>query len=278
MMNVYVPSRSRFTRSLTLEAIQGHWPGTHTFLVVPKGQAAQYKPLAAKHGVTLLPCAANGIARTRQFIGQHADDKFLMLDDDLRFFVRPQHLSISDDETEPNTKAKLFKFDALVNGRPLLVNGMQMMLQVVENKLERYAHVAISAREGNNHLAWPYTENNRPLRALAYRKKPFLACEHGRVEIMEDFDVTLQLMKKGHANCIITWFAQDQIQTQAAGGCSDYRTHALHEENVRRMVKLHAPFVIERLKENKGGGDFGTRTEATIYWKKAWQSAQDEWT
>lgn len=266
-MKIYIPSRSRFQRSLTLNALappgeKAAWPREDIALVVPQRQVAQYAALAERHGVQVLPCPVNGIAATRKFIGEHTPhDHFLMLDDDLRFFYRPIFLVAERDEDEGllNEKARLYK------------NPVEMttaMLNRIDALLHRYAHVAISAREGNQNLPYPLEECNRPLRALAYRKGPFLQCEHGRVAIMEDFDVTLQLMKMGYKNAIITDFAQDQIATQMEGGCSDYRTHALHQKNVLKMVELHTPFVVPREKENKGGGEFGKRTEATIYWKK----------
>ena len=264
-MNVYIPSRSRFTRSTTLEAIQGQWPG-RVFLVCPVRQIKQYGTLADRHGVILLPCEKDGIALTRRFCGIHAqrtgEKRMLMLDDDLRFFHRP-----SDD-------VRLYKFD---DSAARLPNGMNKMLCHVDTILRQYVHAAISAREGNNRLRYPLHECNRPLRALAFQVEPFLACKHGRVAIMEDFDVALQLLRAGHKNAIITRFSQDQLQTQAAGGCSDYRTQQLQAENVVKMSKLHAGFIKLRQKENKGGGDFGTRQEATIYWQRAWESAQKEW-
>lgn len=254
-LEVFVPSRSRWLRSLTLEALQGKWEGDRVFLVVPTAQAAKYRPLAKKHGVQLLGCPADGIAGTRQWIGQQADDRFLMLDDDLRFYRRF------------STDVSLHQFGK---------NCMAAMLVLVARTLDHYAHCSISAREGNNRLDFPWVTNSRPLRALAYRKKEFLRCKHGRVAIMEDFDVTLQLLRNGYQNCVITEFAQDQPGTQAPGGCSDYRTHAVHEQNVRRMATLHPGLVKLRQKENKTGGEFGSRLEATIFWEKAWKQAMED--
>lgn len=264
-MEVFVPSRSRPTRSLTLEALTmnpaNRWP--NIYLVVPASQARAYAPLAKKHGVVLLPCPANGIAGTRQWIGEQAEDSFLMIDDDLRFYKRGPRTNDAEAES-----VRLYKFDK---------NDMWSMLHYVSRLLdEKYKHVAISAREGNNRLPIPFVRNSRPLRVLGYRKKEFLACAHGRVAIMEDFDVTLQLIEQGYPNCVVTEYAQDQPMTQMAGGCSDYRTHKLHEANVKKMALLHPGLVKTRLKENKTGGEFGTRLEATIYWEKAHKGALAE--
>lgn len=263
MIPIYIPSRSRFSGSSnwTLENIKrGDVPRERVWLVVPASQAEQYAPLAAQYAVKLLLCPHDGIARTRLYCGKHAQhigsDRFLMLDDDLRFFWRnsQEDTRLIQMRTEPHRYMKMFR--------------------AVELALDRYTHVAISARGGNNVLKWPYVENKRPLRALAYRTEEFLRVRHGRVTIMEDFDVTLQLMKLGYKNCVITKYAQDHFSTQLPGGCSDYRSHALHEENVLKMERLHRPFITVKEKKNRTGGEFGQRTEATIYWKKAWESSQ----
>lgn len=272
-MQIFIPSRSRFNqKSLTIERIAGGWEGTYTVaLVVPAAQAKQYQKMPNLGGIPILACPRNGIARTRQWIGECADDKFLMLDDDLRFFYRPTIRP--DDDPLPGAGMPNSNPPRLYRSKP---EHIAATLATIETALDTYAHAAIGAREGNNTLPYPFAECRRPLRALAYRKREFLACEHGRVEIMEDFDVTLQLLRKGYKNYVTTAWAQDQYVTASEGGCSDYRDHALQAKNVKRMAALHPDFVKLRWKENKHGGDFGKRQEATIYWAKAYKSALKE--
>lgn len=254
-MDIFVVSRSRFEESHTLEGLGPE--AKHVHLVVPACQKSKYKLLAKRYGCNLIGCPYDGISLTRRLCGSLASSKFLMLDDDLTFYRRVSsrdwHLKYPEDIPGCCVKS---------------------LLQLVEDELERYAHVAISAREGNNRLPYEGVECSRPLRALAYRKKEFLSVVHGRVQIMEDFDVTMQLLRKGYKNHVIASWAQGQITTQMVGGCSDYRTHELHENNVRKFASLHSQFVSLRQKRNKSGGEFGNRLEATIYWKKAWESSQ----
>lgn len=269
-MHIYIPSRSRYmVKSLTLERIIDGWPDDKVHLVVPTDQAKQYRTMPERRGIGIIACPAKGIAATRKWIGENSEtDKFLMLDDDLRFFYRPRIRPL-DDPLEgaglPNDKPP-----RLYRSKP---EHIFRCFTLVEQMLSRYVHVAIGAREGNNTLPYPFTECKRPLRALAYQRDAFLACEHGRVAIMEDFDVTLQLLRKGHKNCIITGYAQDQYATALPGGCSDYRDHQLHEANVRKLAKLHSPFVSTREKKNIHGGEFGHRLEATIQWKASYEDA-----
>lgn len=258
-MEVFVPSRSRPDRSLTLEAVEGKWE--HVRLVVPAKQMQAYIPLARRHKVKLMGCPVDGIARTRQWIGQQARDRFLMLDDDLRFYRRASY--------EDVTLHKFGRYD------------MQNMLTFTSRLLTDFAHVAISARGGNNQLkGFPTVYNKRPLRALAYRKREFLACVHGRVQIMEDFDITLQLIGKGYENAVIVQYAQDQIVTQMPGGCSDYRTLDMHNTNVIRMAKLHPGVVKVVEKENRSAeavkAGLAKRKELVIYWEKAHAKAMED--
>lgn len=256
-MDVFVVSRSRFDRSDTLEDLQSS--GIKARLVVPSFQVGKYRSLASRYTCELIGCPKDGISLTRQHCGRVSrNPKFIMFDDDLRFYRR------------------ISPTDWHLRYLPDVHDTAMGMLQKVSSTLDKFAHCSISAREGNNRLEYPGVECSRPLRALAYQKEEFLGCVHGRVKIMEDFDITLQLLRKGHKNFVISYWAQGQKQTQMEGGCSDYRTLELHEENVKKFAKLHEGFVQLREKHNKSGGEFGHRLEATIYWTKAWQSSQSK--
>ncbi len=255
-MDVFVVSRSRFEKSDTLEDLGNS--SKRARLVVPKGQLPQYKDLANRYDCELIGCPVDGIALTRQYCGKLADnDKFVMFDDDLRFYKR------------------ITPEDWRLRYLPDLNLKASLMLLDIERTLDDYAHCSISAREGNNRLPYEGVECSRPLRVLAYRKDEFVDLEHGRVKIMEDFDVTLQLLRRGFPNMVIAKWAQGQKQTQMEGGCSDYRTLELHEKNVKIFAQLHDGYVKLRQKKNKSGGEFGHRLEVTVHWKKAHESSRD---
>jgi hypothetical protein len=262
MLPIFIPSRSRWARSRTLE-----WLGPAPLrnrvvaLVVPHEQRSQYEPLARKHStrdgrvLVMSEPGVKGIAATRKLIGRMAEtfgcDRFLMLDDDLRLFHRT---SATDVKLLPNN-----------------TNDNVRMLADVERALDKYAHVGISPRQFNNAMKRHQNEYCvRIIRALAFRTREFNLCTHGRVDIMEDFDVTLQLLAKGYPNWQLIDWAQDQPKTQSAGGCSDYRTHDLHARNVRKVARLWGEELVQLVeKKNKYGGDFGIRLEAQFKWKQA---------
>lgn len=274
-MGIYVPSCDRH-RDIGWGVARFASPELRARMVyvVPEGQEAEYGAALARADrdypgtrlANVVGCPEKGIARTRLWIGRHAqqrgEDRFLMLDDDVWFYTRTTH--------DP-------KDAHLEYSKPEQVNAM---ILGVSQALEHYAHVGISAREGNNRLDqqvkvsdWTVTakECTRTLRALAYQTSEFLACEHGRVEVMEDFDVNLQLLERGLPNLNIAHWAQGQRQTNAPGGCSGYRSHEVQDQSARRLAELHPGLVALRQKNNKSGGEFGQRTEVTIYWQKAYR-------
>lgn len=262
---VFIPSMSRAKAQLVQSGPYPHLHAAgvhHVAYVVPPAQLADYVALGLP--VVPHPEECRGIAKVRRWIGEYAKaygiEKFLMLDDDVSFFTRR-----ADDDTR------------LRKSEP---SDVAEMVQAVRDALNSYGHVGISARGGNNNAgtgAKPLAKDNtRTIRALAYRTEDFLSVEHGRVVVMEDFDVNLQLLRKGIPNTCLHYWATDQAGTQQPGGCSDYRNHQNHEESAHMLAELHHPFVRTRLKKNKTGGEFGTRTEVTIYWKKAYESSGKE--
>ena len=78
----------------------------------------------------------------------------------------------------------------------LRVRGVPCLFGLLDKWLDEYAHCGISAREGNNRVEDLAVENTRYMRVLAYNLDMMKDIEFGRTEVMEDFDVALQLLKK----------------------------------------------------------------------------------
>lgn len=235
-----------------------------TIYVVPGEEVLVYREALDRCGfgdVAVVACPAKGIAATRLSIGETAREmgvgKFAMLDDDIRFLVRKNPDAWNLRATEPD--------------------DVDEMLMHVEWWLDNgFAHVGVSAREGNNIAGVGgkdlRNECTRTIRFLAYRTEDFLSVEHGRVDVMEDFDVNLQLIEQGKPNVSLFYWAQGQKMTNAPGGCSTYRSHEVHERSAHRLAELHPRHVKLRTKNNKTDADgFGTRTEVTIHWKRCFE-------
>lgn len=264
-MKIYIPSRSRWgSEILTLRFLRG--PAE---LVVPEDQAEHYGRAMRNAGhyhvtVTSCPPAVTNIAEKRLHIGQLAasrgENKFCMMDDDIyEFFIRKS----------PQVTNLVYSNDR--------VGEWTRMMGWLDGQLDNYAHASISMREGNHHAEPGERDtlskyNTRTMRVLAYRTRDFLSVQHCRVPVMEDIDVNLQLLRRGLSNVCSFWWANGQRGTGAKGGCSDYRTHEVQDAAARRLVEMHPGLVKLRQKNNRAAGDFGVRTEVTVYWQKAFGS------
>jgi hypothetical protein len=134
------------------------------------------------------------------------------------------------------------------------------------------AHAGFACREGANRVTSPHIVNTRILRVLGYNRK-ILAKENitfGRVQVMEDFDVALRLLRAGYPNCILNHVAHNQKGSGAAGGCSTYRTPQVQAQAAHVLAALHPGYVkvVEKTTKTAWGG--GTRTDVNIQWKKAY--------
>lgn len=254
-MLIAIPSRARADQKNHTYANLPPSVQAKVAFFVPKAEVAAYQ--ARFPAAVIVGCGVSGIGKVRQFIlhwcGEHSHRYVCMLDDDLSFFERRR-----DDPT------KLQK-----------ARSTSPLFMAIESALRKHAHVGVSAREGANRNTAPYIYDTRMLRVLAYDtailKKEKI--RYDRCPVMEDFDVTLQLLEKGYSNVVLNQWAQDQGTSNAPGGCSTYRTKEVQAEGANTLKKLHPDFVTVVTKETKGAWGGGERTDVRIAWKKARESA-----
>lgn len=188
-----------------------------------------------------------GIRASRQFVLDSAPDKVLMLDDDLNNWA---------ERVETGGMVKFFRDDTA----PLFA------VRKIEALLDTYTHAAIGHRQMAN--TQPLVNiGGRALRALAYRAD--IVRELGlryELPVMEDFEMTLKLLTRGHPNAIFYGVVQDQKGSDMPGGCQGLRTLELHNECAMALAAMFPDYV--KLKE-VGGWDLGTRLDVTVQWKKA---------
>lgn len=260
-MRIYIPSYKRPDTQPTFNQLRGV-KGADTYVVVAPEEAQDYCRSIPGTALITLPKGVQGnIGRVRQWIAKHhaqhsGSDAFVMMDDDLVFSTRR-----TDDPTKaaPATKADLAS-----------------MLKSMGNILKHFTHVGILAREGANRFADDgMLENTRMMRVLGYNVQRLMEVDvkFDRVELMEDFDVTLQLLRKGQKNYVLCDWWHNQAGSNKDGGCSVTRTMEAHAAAAHKLAELHPGFVqvVEKVTKTAWGG--GTRTDVKIAWKKAFASS-----
>lgn len=240
-------------------------------LVVQHAQRDAYAPVAKELGTKLLvlPPGIDKLSPTRQWLLENAEkDKFAMMDDDLFFAVRIDQV-------------KFRVFNSLTPAQARKRN-VEHMMGMVADMLDDYVHAGILDRSGANRTTdEPYVTVKRMMRFLAYRKKAVLktGARFDRLPTKQDFDMTLQLLRAGLPNAVLTTYVQDQRGgSNTAGGCSVYRTEKTAEEASHALAALHPGYVKVVEKTTKSGwfdkGQPGTRVDVQIAWKKAYDDGR----
>jgi len=251
-MDIYICTYGRHDRQITYDNLPPEIQ-ERTILVVQDREAHKYDP---KYNLLVLPPLVSNLPQTREYLKTYeGDKKMVMLDDDLKFARRR-----FDDPTK------------FADASPI---ELELLFNDIELQLDSYAHVGISGREGANRNTDAFLFNTRMMRVLAYRRDVLRGhrIEMDTLPDMEDFHVTLQLLRLGYSNCVINGYVQDQQGSNTEGGVSKYRTAETHARDCHILAELHPGFVtvVKKITKKSWGG--GERTDVRIQWKKAYQSA-----
>jgi len=206
----------------------------------------------------VLPTEITNLTATRQWLIENVLTRFLIImDDDLTFFTRKE---------ETGAK-KLYKMTPAEH---------EQMFQDMLEFLEMYPMVGISSREGNQNEPLNVKLVGRSMRIFGLdldvvRSNGF---RFDRTKTKEDMDMTLQILRAGYRNAVFYQYANDHGSSNAAGGCSNYRTLELMKEDAHVLAGLHPGFVTVVEKSTKTSWNGMTRTDVRVAWKKAYESSQ----
>lgn len=261
-MLIYIPTIHRQHRQITLRNLPEAWL-PHVTLVTLEEQAQSYADAFPEVRVVAQPEGCKGIAAARQFMVEdcraQGHDRIMMFDDDLRFYQR----------TDPSS-VRL----STMNG-----DAMLPLWDDVEKALEEYAHVGISPREYNNAFPVDSAVVRRMMRAIMYRVDVLedlgLSFDVGYDRFsMDDFNMTLALLRRGFANLVFYKYAQNQDQgSDTEGGASTWRADESQSRSAHMLAELHPGFVevVKKTTLQSWGGR--TRDDVKVQWRKAYDAA-----
>lgn len=268
---IIINSRGRWDKVITLDQMPIDWCD-YTTLVVSGDELDLYHE---RHGdrvnVVSHPTHCTDLTRQRQWVMESSNAKFVMLlDDDLLFFTR-------------NNEGKLT--------RSTNTDMDDMFHAVIEALREGYALVGISSRFGNNNVPEDFKTTTRVSRAYVLNREVFmnlgLSFLPRGVTIpfsMQDFHITLELLKRGYDNKVFFKWSQDDPGSNTAGGCANYRTLETLRQSAMILSRIHHPFVKLKVKTTKGSwskmdgikntSNGVARVDVTVSWKKAFKPTQ----
>jgi hypothetical protein len=253
---IYIPTLGRVGNQKTLASLP---PRIHPFvyLVCPFEEAPLHK---RNHpGVNVLPCAAVGIAATRQWLVEQCEAPICTMVDDDQLFYKRIGKTVSLTAMSPEEIA--------------------LMLEEMEGLCMIYPMVGLSARQGNNRAEADYlVEASRVHNHYALDVSLLKAegIKFSAAKLMEDFYVNLSLLTRGYATAKVVDRCWNQSESNAEGGCSTYRNAELQAE-AAFFLAMEFPQVVEVVeKKTKGGWFGGIRYDVKVQWKKALQIGLDK--
>ena len=261
MMQIYIPTRGRASAQTTLLSLPASLKA-RTTLVLDHGQSDYYRlKRFDEQGTQLweLPAEVKGIAAVRQYIMDHSSHRYIvMLDDDLRFYTK----------REPDRK--------IIGATPVQITAM--FAQLENWLLEGVVHCSITPR----FIGWAYKESCREvwrmMHVLAYDREAVAAAgcrftkDVDNSFSMDDFHMTIQLLKAGHKNRIDLINCTSPKPSNARGGASEWRTLQSHNASAARLKEIHGDGV--RVSEKQGWhGMDGIRYDVTVQWRKIYESS-----
>lgn len=253
---IYIPTLGRWDRQPTLDCLPEPWI-EHTSLVISRKEIKQYQPYTERVKVFAPP--VSGIHNVRQWIFENSPSPhIIVLSDDLKFFRR----------AELSESKKYYHLTACSG-----YDTHKLLMWMLEHISQKgYAHAGISQRQVNNTTLEKEVVVTRMHDAYAYHRDVIL--EDGfrvdRLEVMEDLDLTLQLLEAGYPNIVNFYYAWDQMHSNAEGGCSTYRNNELQAKCAEKLAELHPGIVKVVEKKTKSWKGMETRKDVRVQWKKAY--------
>jgi hypothetical protein len=250
-MQLIIPTRGRTDRQFTLQALPPQLRKLTT-IVCPKTEMIRLKCLDDDIDVIAQPDPTMTIAQKRKWIieewHRRGHEKILMLDDDLIFSTR---ISANGTRLRP-------------------IQGVELIREFarIEEKLSPACpHAGFGQRQGNNNVARGWKSPGRMMYSLGYFL-PIVAkeCELGRIETREDFDLSLQLLRKGYPNAIWNTTVADQHKYDAPGGVTNERTVESSNADALKLAELHPGYVTTVQKDYEASVP---RIEVICRWKSA---------
>lgn len=243
---IFIPTRGRTTSQLTVENLPKNLHDK-VVLVCPKDERKALQANYPTVSVIAQPPSVTTLSRKRQWIAEHARSErvpfWFQMDDDLKFYVwqGEQHVRFN---RSPALVKKFF-----TSTLPALIS---------EYKVVGFGTKGFALPGGvkeNYHLGFVFGMESK----VALEK-----IEWNRIELYEDIDYTLQLLKKGERIAVTYDVVVEQRKANASGGLSRERSSDLEKRCLEKLISLH-PGIVQR----KPASGQHSQSNTRVSWSKA---------
>lgn len=286
-MQIVIPTHNRPTRQFTLRSLRSELQKEVLLVTSTKADAKlirkEYADLIEPEQVYAINRPEiDSIAKKRQWLIENiGSTSVFQMDDDMYFFARCplkyRVLKLNPPcwELKPEWK------DKEVDGKPvkllgvhnlsddMLVDAFRQLEKCMTRKEDRFVHVGLSSRMGNNQEDEEWKKTNRMMHAIGHRRDALLDnnIRFDEIKLREDFNVTLRLLSLGLNNVVYYTVCCSPSDYGAKGGCFDERTKALSDEQAVLLGEMYPEIVtvVDRKYDFSG-----SRKEVHIMWSKAY--------
>ena len=263
MEHLIIPTLGRIHQQKTYNNLPEKWKAKVKFTVQPH-EVDEMRDIYGDK-VLPLPESIKGLSPTRQWIwDEFYGTKHMVLDDDMEYFKykgpAPEHLDTkweTRDMTNSEFDDAFDTFNKWMDEEQIYHGGFSTSWVVPDLKY------------------WPHQNNVRIMTNCYFDSKNLPRnIVWDKLQTSQDFHANLQLLTQGYANRITTRYRVSIAATNAAGGCSEYRTIEVSNRVHQQLAEMYPDYVSLRTKTTVNGPWKGQeRITCHISWAKAYKDA-----
>lgn len=263
MDHLIIPTLGRIHKQKTYANLPDKWKNKVQF-TVQQHEADEMRDIYGDK-VLVLPADIKSISPTRQWIwDEFYGTKFMVLDDDMEYFKfkgpAPEGADtkwITRDMTDEEFDDAFDTFNEWMDKEEIHHGGFSTSWVVPDVKY------------------WPHQNNVRIMTNCYFNSKHLPRNVHWtRLPLSSDFYANLELLTQGFANRITTKYRVSIAPTNAAGGCSEFRTIEKNNEVHKQLAEIFPDYVTLKTKTLANGPWKGQeRITCHITWSKAYKDA-----
>jgi hypothetical protein len=241
-MKIFIPTYKRLHKQKTLDNLHDK---SNVWLVVREEEAEEARKLHDQIFV-LDPHVSNFPETVENIVMKNAGERIIIADDDLKF------VRFREGEPTPLGYAK-WTTSTTAEEQAEIWKEVERLMD------EGYAHggwwhAGLAAKKHDLIVEKPYDYNVRYNNVKWYDLTAFDPADINWTDVVaaEDYHVAMQLTLMGFESIIMRHWAFRASPSHTSGGCSEYRTHEVHNQSQLKLAELYPEYITANEPNEKG--------------------------